>query len=174
MGAFGDLNHRDDKGRPEEVAGGETIGPAGRLGHDFQGDAGGIGSEDRCWIQQRSQGSKQAVLHLRVLADRFDHDGAGGYRRQVGGERDTVQDRRRRRLVQPAGLDQQGEIAADLAARRIERAGIAVDHRHRMAGGRKHLGDAMAHQARAQNSDRFRSQGYSRLLDAYRAAVRPA
>ena len=92
-------------------------------------------------------------LLAEVLGDRLDHEVAVGQVAVVGGALDAPAHRVGVGLLQLALLHRAAELLLDLADALVERRLVDLAQHHVVAGLRRHLGDAVAHQARSQHSN---------------------
>jgi hypothetical protein len=125
----------------------------GRRGEAGDADAARVGGEDRIGVGTLGQGLPGGPLDGFVLEDRLDDDVMAGGAIGAFCGADAGQDLVRDPLLELALLDLARQVSGDALAAPVGELGRPVRERHLLSGGRADLGDAVAHQAGADDED---------------------
>src|SRR6266850_7170223 len=145
-----DLQQRHPLDRREEVHPHHLVGALGAFGDEADRDRRGVRGEDRVG-RLALQVAQHRLLYGKILEHRLDHHVGGLHPAVVRGARDQRQPLlalpERKALALDGLVEKRGDLLEPAPERRIV---LVLDPR-RNAGFRRHVGDASAHQPRAQD-----------------------
>ncbi len=131
----------------------EILRALGVLRERRDGYGRGVGSEHRRRLERRLRFLGRTLLDLGVLEHGLDDEVRTLYVGVVGGRRDQAEELVL--LLRPgaAFLDRVRDQIVRMRLALFGRRHVTVEQHHRNAGLRRHVGDARAHEARAENGD---------------------
>ncbi len=146
------LEQRHHLGRVEEVQPQEAVGAGGGRGLVDHRERGGVGREERIFLDDPVDLGPHLELPIEVLGDRLDHQIAVGKIGVVRRSLDSPEDRVGVGLVDLALLDRPAELLLDPADPGGELLVGDLAHDHVPAGLGADLCDPVTHQARSEYS----------------------
>src|ERR1019366_1664208 len=146
------LHQLHDLGRVEVVQAHELLRAACGGGLVDHGQRRGVGCEDRTRLEDLVDLAPHLELQRQALGDRLDHQVAVGQVAVVDGSLDARAHLARLGLVHLALLRRPRQLLLDLGDALLQSRLVELPQHHLIAGLGRHLGDAVAHQSRAQHS----------------------
>src|SRR5581483_2415016 len=154
------LHHRH---RVHEVDADEALRPVRGGGETRDGDGGGVGGEDGALLELGTQLVEDLALDGLVLDGGLDHEVGLGHGIEIGCGANALERGLHLGVGDDAARDLARHVALDHAARLVDRLLLDVVEGYVVAGQRHDMGDAVAHLAGADDSDRLDVQLHAAL-----------